>query len=76
MNRKRTVTVKFAKGITMSKNYQSVRYDIGAEATYDGELSPSEYRTAVAELEDVVNAELRRRKDQTTDAFALGSGGY
>jgi len=63
--------VKFSKGITTSKDFQSVRYDIGVEVDVD--LGPNNERLPeeVAKLEEKVNAELRKRLNKG-DFYRLG----
>lgn len=70
---KKTVTavVKFTKGITVSKNYQSVKYEVGIEMPCELGPNGEGFRDAVEKLEEKVNAELRRRK--STDFHGLGN---
>lgn len=71
MAEKRRCIVKFSKGITVSENYQSVRYEIGIEVPVDIDPRSSDFRDEVEKLEEIVNKELRRRK-KSTDLHGLG----
>ena len=65
--KKKTCIIKFSKGITVSKDFQSVRYDIGIEAPFEMDpLNRIAVREAVEKLEVMVNRELKRRKRVST----------
>jgi len=54
-----TVRISYSKGVTVSKDFQSTRYDIGIEM--DVEMAPGGFAAEVRKLEEMVNAELRAR---------------
>lgn len=65
MATKKTCVVKFSKGITISKNYQSVKYDVGLEVPLELAADLSDFPQAVAKLKKLCNAELRKLKEAT-----------
>lgn len=71
MAAKKMARVKFSKGITISKDYQSVRYEVGVEMDFELGENGEGFRDAVESLEEKVNKELRRRK-QASGIHALG----
>ena len=56
-----SAVVKFSKGITISKDFQSVRYDVGLELVVQLGPNGEGFREELAKLEEKVNTELRRR---------------
>lgn len=76
--KKMKVLVKFGKGLTISKNYQAVKYEIGIEVpcdvgvTEDGKIDARDFRDALEHIEEIVNKELKRRKDKSSGLHALG----
>ena len=69
------VKVNFTKGITVSKNYQAVRYDIGLEGEVEidteAKAAGVSLKRALGRMEEMVNKELRRLKLEAENGTAL-----